>query len=90
MDVIPTLRIRLSRGLITVESNETGFEERHVRALCDINHSTKTDRKVTDNDSIGEKGIGKCTFALLEGRLISRFQIGLFRRGSCLLVLQWI
>ena len=59
--VIPTLRIRLSRGMITVESNETGFEERHVRALCDINHSTKKDRKVTENDSIGEKGIGKLT-----------------------------
>lgn len=59
--MIPTLRIRLSRGTITVESNETGFEERHVRALCDINHSTKTDWKATENGSIGEKGIGKLT-----------------------------
>lgn len=60
-DVIPTLRIRLERAIITVESNETGFEEKNVRALCDINDSTKTDHKATVNGSIGEKGIGKFT-----------------------------
>lgn len=41
------------RALLALEYNETGFEERNVRALCDIAQSTKTARHY-----IGAKGIG--------------------------------
>lgn len=47
----PSLRFDFKPGHILVQSNEDGFEERHVRALCSAEKSTKTGQ-------IGEKGIG--------------------------------
>jgi len=39
---------------IVLESNEDGFEEKHVKAICSTGESTKT----TTQGYIGEKGIG--------------------------------
>lgn len=43
------------KALLALEYNETGFEERNVRALCDIAQSTKS---IGDRKFIGAKGIG--------------------------------
>ncbi len=47
----PSLRFEFRPGRIIVESNEDGFEESHVRALCSAEKRTKIGQ-------IGEKGIG--------------------------------
>ena len=60
--VRPTLRFRLqemadgaqTRFYLVVENNETGFEKKHVTALCQVGQSTKT----KEQGYIGEKGIG--------------------------------
>lgn len=50
----PFLRFTLSHDRIVIDSNEDGFEERHVRAVCSIGQSTKA----PTGGYIGEKGIG--------------------------------
>jgi hypothetical protein len=55
----PTLRLQLARSELLVECNEIGFSEENVRAICDLNASTKKWRKKVDDGFIGEKGIGK-------------------------------
>ena len=57
--VRPTLRLQLSRSELLVECNEVGFSEENVRAICDLNASTKKWRKKVDDGCIGEKGIGE-------------------------------
>lgn len=47
----PALVFEFTPGRILVKSNEDGFEESHVRALCSVGKRTKTGQ-------IGEKGIG--------------------------------
>lgn len=53
--VVPTLELTASPTSIVLANNETGFEEKHVRALCNAAKSTKKDRK---EGATGEKGIG--------------------------------
>jgi hypothetical protein len=55
----PTLRLDLSPSELLVECNEEGFSEENVRAICDLNASTKKWRKRVDDGCIGEKGIGE-------------------------------
>lgn len=55
---VPTLRFRLSRNILTIECNETGFTENDVRSICEIDDSTKKKRKSVEDGCIGEKGIG--------------------------------
>jgi len=57
--VNPTLKLSLCRHELIVKCNEVGFTEANVRALCDINKSTKKGLKQGIDASIGEKGIGK-------------------------------
>ena len=57
-NIHPTLRLQLSRSELLVECNEVGFSEENVRAICDLNASTKKWRKKVDDGYIGEKGIG--------------------------------
>jgi hypothetical protein len=52
--VTPFLRFVRREGVLLVQNNETGFEEKHVRALCSIGESSKTKAL----GYIGEKGIG--------------------------------
>lgn len=52
---VPALTLTARPGVLELLNNETGFEERHVRALCCAGKSTKKDRKET---ATGEKGIG--------------------------------
>ena len=50
-----------SSSVLLVQCNEQGFEEKHVRALCDIGASTKSAK----TGFIGQKGIGfKAVFAV--------------------------
>jgi hypothetical protein len=35
-----------------------GFTDKNVQAICDINASTKMERKKVEDGCIGEKGIG--------------------------------
>ena len=50
----PCLIFRLSPKDIVIDSNEDGFTEANVRAICSTGESTKSDSK----GYIGEKGIG--------------------------------
>ncbi|VDB87553.1 unnamed protein product [Peniophora sp. CBMAI 1063] len=52
----PSLRIRLEDDRIVISSNEVGFSNEDVRAICSADESTKVGKK--DADYIGEKGIG--------------------------------
>lgn len=52
----PYLRFNVYPGKIVIESNEDGFEENHVRAICRVGESTKTG--TGSKGYIGEKGIG--------------------------------
>ncbi|KAI4755442.1 hypothetical protein E4T52_12458 [Aureobasidium sp. EXF-3400] len=47
-----------SDGLLLFGCNERGFSKADVSAICDINQSTKTLLKKSDEGRIGEKGIG--------------------------------
>ena len=50
----PFLDFKVHHDKIVVESNEDGFLEEHIRAICSIGASTKSNNA----DYIGEKGIG--------------------------------
>jgi hypothetical protein len=50
----PYLRFNVYPGKIVIESNEDGFCEEHVKAICSTGESTKA----TTQGYIGEKGIG--------------------------------
>jgi hypothetical protein len=60
--ITPTLRFRVNeieiegkrQIALIVENNETGFQEKHVDAICKVGHSTKS----KSQGYIGEKGIG--------------------------------
>lgn len=52
---VPTLQLIAQPDALILRNNETGFEEKHVRALCNAAKSTKRDRK---DGATGEKGIG--------------------------------
>ncbi|KAJ7655660.1 hypothetical protein DFH06DRAFT_1046179 [Mycena polygramma] len=67
--VTPTLKITLESGnTLVVASNETGFRENQVRAICRIGTSTKN----SSLGYIGEKGIGfKSVFKVADKVFIS-------------------
>ena len=52
--VDPLLKFTITPDRITIDSNEDGFTEENVRAICDLGASTKT----SSRGFIGEKGIG--------------------------------
>ncbi|XP_076448916.1 LOW QUALITY PROTEIN: uncharacterized protein LOC143285481 [Babylonia areolata] len=51
----PSVRFVIDRSGVTVLNNESGFQEKDVRALCDVGRSTKGKHKY---GYIGQKGIG--------------------------------
>ncbi|XP_035467715.2 protein NO VEIN isoform X3 [Scophthalmus maximus] len=53
--VVPSLAFVVERDCITILNNEIGFQERNVRAICDVGRSTKGKHKY---GYIGQKGIG--------------------------------
>ncbi|XP_074476701.1 uncharacterized protein LOC141758850 isoform X3 [Sebastes fasciatus] len=53
--VVPALAFVVERDSITILNNETGFQERNIRAICDVGRSTKGKHKY---GYIGQKGIG--------------------------------
>ncbi|XP_029311722.1 uncharacterized protein LOC115024372 isoform X2 [Cottoperca gobio] len=53
--VVPALAFVVERDSITILNNETGFQERNIRAICDVGQSTKGKHKY---GYIGQKGIG--------------------------------
>ncbi|XP_061088728.1 uncharacterized protein wu:fj29h11 isoform X2 [Conger conger] len=54
-DVQPALAFVLENDCITILNNESGFEEKNIRAICDVGRSTKGKHKY---GYIGQKGIG--------------------------------
>jgi len=59
----PSLTFTATKRFIEIRSNEVGFTSSDVRALCDVDQSTKKGSK----DTIGEKGIGfKSVFKLAD------------------------
>nr|XP_046232573.1 protein NO VEIN isoform X2 [Scatophagus argus] len=52
---VPALAFVVERHCITVLNNETGFQEKNIRAICDVGRSTKGKHKY---GYIGQKGIG--------------------------------
>ncbi|XP_056285066.1 uncharacterized protein wu:fj29h11 isoform X2 [Pseudoliparis swirei] len=54
-EVVPALAFVVERDCITVLNNETGFQEKNIRAICDVGRSTKGKHKY---GYIGQKGIG--------------------------------
>ncbi|XP_070783607.1 uncharacterized protein [Enoplosus armatus] len=53
--VVPALAFWVERDCITVLNNESGFQEKNIRAICDVGCSTKGKHKY---GYIGQKGIG--------------------------------
>ncbi|XP_073345224.1 uncharacterized protein [Pagrus major] len=53
--LLPALALVVERDCITILNNETGFQERNIRAICDVGCSTKGKHKY---GYIGQKGIG--------------------------------
>ncbi|XP_057214332.1 uncharacterized protein LOC130569018 [Triplophysa rosa] len=51
----PALTFVVERDCITILNNECGFEEKNIRAICDVGRSTKGKHKY---GYIGQKGIG--------------------------------
>lgn len=43
--VVPALAFVVERDCITILNNETGFQERNIRAICDVGRSTKGKHK---------------------------------------------
>ncbi|XP_029102419.1 uncharacterized protein LOC108939853 isoform X1 [Scleropages formosus] len=54
-DVQPALTFVVEKDCITILNNERGFEEKNIRAICDVGRSTKGKHKY---GYIGQKGIG--------------------------------
>jgi hypothetical protein len=54
----PDVTFRLQRRKLTVESNQIGFTEVDVKAICDMGESSKVPGSEETKDTIGEKGIG--------------------------------
>jgi hypothetical protein len=91
--VKPFLRFVRRNGVLLVQNNETGFEEKNVRALCSIGESSKTKAF----GYIGEKGIGfKSVFRVSdEPHIISNGFSFRFRRedpatGLGFVVPEWV
>uniref|UniRef100_A0A3Q3EGQ4 Wu:fj29h11 n=1 Tax=Kryptolebias marmoratus TaxID=37003 RepID=A0A3Q3EGQ4_KRYMA len=53
--VVPALAFVMEKDCITVLNNEIGFQEKNIRAICDVGCSTKGKHKY---GYIGQKGIG--------------------------------
>ena len=69
----PTVAFIINEGKVVVLNNETGFEERNIKAICDVGKSTK---------GVHRKGyIGKSTF-VLNGFAISGFPAVLIPSGK--------
>ncbi len=43
--VVPALAFVVERDCITVLNNENGFQEKNIRAICDVGRSTKGKHK---------------------------------------------
>uniref|UniRef100_H2MER9 Wu:fj29h11 n=1 Tax=Oryzias latipes TaxID=8090 RepID=H2MER9_ORYLA len=52
---VPSLAFVVEQDCITILNNESGFQEKNVRAICDVGRSTKGKHKY---GYIGQKGIG--------------------------------
>lgn len=53
--VVPALAFVVEKDCLTILNNETGFQEKNIRAICDVGRSTKGKHKY---GYIGQKGIG--------------------------------
>lgn len=56
-ETVPTLSFSLGQTSLQIDCNETGFERKHVEAICSVALSTKTGHNKAAQ-FVGEKGIG--------------------------------
>jgi HSP90 family molecular chaperone len=61
---------KLQRQKLTVESNQIGFTEADVKAICDMGKSSKVPGSEGIKDTIGEKGIGFFNSSVIANRRI--------------------
>lgn len=64
---VPTLGLWVGPEGVAACSNEVGFTEANVRALCDVGQSSKINSKAAgkaDEGATGEKGIGELTSSI--------------------------
>ncbi|CAL1544092.1 unnamed protein product [Lymnaea stagnalis] len=54
-DILPSVKFVIDHTGVTVLNNELGFEEKNIRAICDVGKSTKSKHNY---GYIGQKGIG--------------------------------
>ncbi|CAG5134711.1 unnamed protein product, partial [Candidula unifasciata] len=64
-DIVPSVKFVIDLSGVTVLNNEMGFEEKNIRALCDVGRSTKEKHKY---GYIGQKGIGFKSVFRVTGR----------------------
>ena len=69
--VRPYLKVIVSPNTIVIESNEDGFEEANVRAICSVGESTKK----STQGYIGEKGIGFKSVFKIASRVTRRMRM---------------
>ena len=74
-DVRAQVTFKLSRRKLTVESNQAGFTEADVRAICDMGESSKALRSGVAKDMIGEKGIGSSLLSVINSGFRSVFAV---------------
>ncbi|XP_047465584.1 protein NO VEIN isoform X3 [Mugil cephalus] len=55
LESVPALAFVVEKDCITILNNETGFQEKNIKAICDVGCSTKGKHKY---GYIGQKGIG--------------------------------
>lgn len=58
--VTPIVNFTYTPGFLRVDSNQTGFNEKDIDAICSVGYSTKINQpqSMQSKQSIGEKGIG--------------------------------
>ncbi|XP_005090510.1 uncharacterized protein LOC101857532 isoform X2 [Aplysia californica] len=61
----PAVKFIIDHSGVTVQNNEMGFEEKNIRALCDVGKSTKAKHNL---GYIGQKGIGFKSVFRVTGR----------------------
>ncbi|BFZ19889.1 hypothetical protein BsWGS_22929 [Bradybaena similaris] len=64
-EIVPSVKFVIDFSGVTVLNNELGFEEKNIRALCDVGKSTKEKHKY---GYIGQKGIGFKSVFRVTGR----------------------
>jgi hypothetical protein len=84
--VQPTVLFNLRNDKLVVESNQIGFTEKDVDAICSLGESSKILIDGVVKDTTGEKGIG----CVLVDLINSRFPVVVRRRRQSSDIFEWV